>query len=34
MLQAEIAKAGWVAAPAKPQAAPTPAPAAPKPARH
>jgi hypothetical protein len=34
MLQAEIAKAAWVAAPAKPQAAPTPAPAAPKPARH
>jgi hypothetical protein len=34
MLQAEIAKAGWVAAPAKPQAAPTPAPATPKPARH
>ncbi|MGB6503790.1 MAG: hypothetical protein WBE99_10080, partial [Xanthobacteraceae bacterium] len=34
MLQAEIGKAGWVLAPAKPQATPAPAAAAPKPARH
>ena len=34
MLQAEIAKAGWVAAPANPQVAPIPTPTAPKPARH
>lgn len=34
MLQGEIGKAGWVAAPAKPQAAPTPAIPQTKPARH
>lgn len=34
MLQAEIAKAGWVAAPAKPQTTSTPAATDPKPARH
>jgi len=34
MLQAEIGKAGWVAAPAKPQAAPAPAAPDSKPARH
>ncbi len=33
MLQGEIAKAGWLAAPAQPQA-PTATPTAPKPARH
>ena len=34
MLQAEIGKGGWVAAPAMPQATPTPAAAASKPPRH
>jgi len=34
MLQAEVAKAGWLAVPAKSQAAATPAAADPKPVRH
>jgi hypothetical protein len=34
MLQAEVAKAGWLVPPAKPQADPTAAATAPKPARH
>jgi hypothetical protein len=34
MLQAEIGKAGWVAAPVKPQSTPTPAATDTKPARH
>jgi hypothetical protein len=34
MLQGEVAKAGWFAAPAKPQAAASPAASDPRPARH
>ena len=34
MLQAEVAKAGWLGPPAKPQAAPTAAATDPKPSRH
>jgi len=34
MLQVEVVKAGWLAVPQKPQAAPAPAVAGPKPARH
>jgi hypothetical protein len=34
MLQAEVAKAGWLMSPAKPQASPAPVAADPKPFRH